>query len=218
VHRLLRENFHEPVTVKRRGKARTTVPSEWAARDAVFVKLGLSPGERRRKLEALQFNLNAQVMLAREGQTGIIVDPARFYALLMDFNRMAELENPEQWYIDPDSDEAQRNAAKRDQQAAQERVAQQRLMAKALGFEQLRIALQRHDGDADRVVEVFKTIMQAETKQAEVVGNAAKEFELADMSAEQASEESERDNETVSQVDKALATLKELKSNGTAAN
>lgn len=218
VHKLLRENFNEPMTIRRRGKPVTVTPSDWPERDAVHVKLGLSPGERRRKLEAMQVNLNAQLMLAREGMTGIIVDPAKFYALLMDFNRLAELANPEQWYIDPDSDEAKAVALKRDQASAQERVAQQRLMAKALGFEQLRIAMEKHGGDRDAMVDIFKAILSSETAQAGVVGKAAADFELAAAAAEEADRQAERDEAIVGKVDTALEALKGLKGNGKAAN
>jgi hypothetical protein len=211
VHRLMRENIREPVTFTRKGKPVQTTPSDWPERDSITPKLGMSPGERARKLGALQTNLNAQIMLAREGMTGIIVDPTRFYALLMDYNRLAELENPEQWYIDPDSDAARETVAKRDASAQQERIAQQKLMAKALGFEQLRIALQRHEGDADRVVEVFKAILGAESDQAKTVGTAAASFELAELEADRAAEQADKDAETVGKVDKALEALKGLK-------
>jgi len=211
VHCTLREYVTEPITLKRAGKWVSTNPKDWPERRRLTVKVGMSPGERQRKVSALTFLLNTQFQLGKEGLTGVLVTMQTFYALLMDWCRASEVDNSERYYLDPSSDESQKAQAARAQTAQAEKAAQQRLMDMALGLEQLRVSLDKRDKDAQRVLEYFKTILDAEIKEAEIVGNATTQFELAKMQAEELSQEQEHTTDTLGQIDRAVSAIKALK-------
>ena len=213
-HATMREYFNEPIWVKYKGKWTRSKPSEWPERLRLTIKVGMSPGERRRKLEALKFMLDAQLGLAREGMTGILVDMQTFYRTLMDWGRTAELPTPELYAIDPNSDASKQAQEQQAAQRKSESDAQKRLMNMALGMEQLRISLDKRKDDLDRVLEYFKAILGAQTKQAEVVGNAAKDFELQRREADALAESQQRDAGMLEGIDRAAQSLKELKGNG----
>lgn len=216
VHRTLRENFNEPVTIRRRGKPVTTNPHDWPERRRLTIKPGMSAGERRRKVEALDVYLNAQLTLAKAGENEVLVNSSTFYKLLMDRGRAAEVPNPEQYFLDPSSEESKAAREKRSQTAQAERQAQQTLMNMALGLEQMRVALDKRNADADRVVEIYKANLEAESKQAGVVGDAATKFELAERTAQEAAKSREHDEHMLKAIDKTTASVKELRTNGAA--
>ena len=48
----------------------------------------------------------------------------------------------------------------------------QTLMQQAFGLEQLRVALGKYDGDANRVLEYYKAVLDSEVEEAKIVGSA----------------------------------------------
>jgi hypothetical protein len=211
VHRTRREYFADAITVQRRGQPTTTRPSEWPERRQVLVKIGMSPGERRRRLDGLDFLIQSQLVLLKEGQQRIMVDKGTLYAALMDRARIADVPNPEQYILDPDSDASKAAEQALEQGRAQERVAQQRLMDMALGLEQLRISLEKRAADADRVLEYFKAILDAEKAEAAVVGDAATKFELANREDARAAREAKHEKDTLEGVNKAMSKLEHMR-------
>lgn len=181
VHELMRRRIDTPMQVKLKGVWHTITPADWPERDQLTCKLGMSPGERKRKADALGFVLDAQLKLAGEGMNNILVNLPGFYQALMDWCRVNELTNPEQYFIDPDSDESKEASKQKDQQSKAERDAQKRLMDAALGLEQLRVSLDKRNSDADRVLEYFKAVLQSETKEADIVGRVTGDLEKLQM-------------------------------------
>jgi hypothetical protein len=172
-HATLREHWTTPVPIKRNGEWFSPTPSEWPERRRVTVKVGLSPGERQRKKDALAFTLNSQLQLAEKGLDGILVDAPRFYRTLMDWSRTAELQNPEQYWINPATEPAQQAAQQKAQQSALGEQMQRQLMQQAVGLEQLRVALDKYKADQRAQFDYFKTLLESDIKEAQIVADVA---------------------------------------------
>jgi hypothetical protein len=175
-HATLREFFDEPVPVKRNGKWTYVSPSEWPERRNVTVKPGMSPGERTRRAAALGQVIDAQIMLADRGMDEVLVGLNEFNRAVMDWARLNEVQHPEQYFIDPESERSRAALQSKSQQRQQERTERLSLMQQAYGLEQLRIALGKYDGDAQRMVDVFKAVLDSEVEEAKIVGGATAEL------------------------------------------
>ncbi len=171
-HATLREFFDEPLRIKRNGKWQEVIPAKWPVRESVTIKPGMSPGERARRADAMAEVVNSQMMLAERGMDEVSVDLYTFNRALLDYARLKEVQNPEQYYIDPDSDQAQ--AALRRKQALAQKLEMDKkaLMQDAVGLEKMRTALAKYQGDADREVDVYKAVLSSEVEEAKIVGSA----------------------------------------------
>ena len=175
-HATLREYFDEALPIKRNGKWKFVKPSEWPERKSLTVKPGMSPGERSRRGDSLGQIIDAQIMLADKGMDEVLVNLDGFHNALVDWARLREVQNPEQYFLDPRSPESQEALQKKDQARQAESMQRKTLMQNAFGLEQLRVALGKYDGDADRVLEYFKAVLESETEEAKIVGKATSEL------------------------------------------
>src|SRR5690606_26037853 len=74
-HATLRENFDIPVDIKRSsGRWQTAVPAEWRPREALTVNVGMSPGERSRRMTALNELLKVYMTLSEQGLDEVLVN------------------------------------------------------------------------------------------------------------------------------------------------
>ena len=171
-HQTLREYFDQPLPIKRNGKWTHVVPSTWPERHNVTVKPGMSPGERSRRVAALGQVIDAQMMLADKGMDQVLVDLDGFNRALLDWARLNEVQNPEQYFIDPESDRSQAALQSKQQQAAALDQQRKELMRTALGLEQLKIALDKYAADADRQFKYYDAVLKSEGQEAQIVGAA----------------------------------------------
>lgn len=172
-HMVIRENYDVPVDVYAQGRWQTPVPAGWRPRKRVTVKVGMSPGERARKVAALEKVLDSQMALAGEHKMeGVLVDAGQFYKTLIDWARANELEVPEQYYLDPMSESSQAALQAKAESAQAESEAQKALMGQALGFEQLRISLEKYKTDTENAIKVWAETLHAEIEEAKIVGKA----------------------------------------------
>jgi hypothetical protein len=171
-HSTLREFFDDELPIKRNGKWQFVKPSQWPERRSVTVKPGMSAGERTRRANALGQVIDAQMMLADKGMDEVLVDLDGFNRAMLDWSRLMEVQNPEQYFVDPQSDQAQAALKKKDEARQAASMQSKALMQQAFGLEQLRVALGKYDGDADRVLEYFKAVLSSEVEEAKIVGSA----------------------------------------------
>ncbi len=171
-HQTLREYFDEPVPIKRNGKWTHITPSEWPERVNVTVKPGMSPGERSRRVTALGEVINTQMMLSDKGMDQVLVDLDGFNRALLDWARLSEVQNPEQYFIDPESDRSQ--AALQDKQKQSEELDMQKktLMQQAFGLEQMRIAFEKYRSDSETQFKYYDSVLKSEVEEAKLVGAA----------------------------------------------
>lgn len=175
-HATLREGWNEPTPIEINGDFVEAVPKKWAERSCVNVKPGMSPGERTRLQNALRQLLTWQVELAREGMDEVLVYLDGFYKALMDWARVAEVPNPEQYYLNPASDASKAALEAKQKQAKAMEEQKQMLMRQAIGLEQLRTAVEKYAGDADRQFKYFNAVLGAEVEEAKIVGSATTEL------------------------------------------
>lgn len=175
-HATLREYFDDPVPIKRNGKWEQIVPSKWPERRALLIKPGMSPGERTRRTNALAQIIDAQMTLANKGMDEVLVNLPGFNRAMLDWARMAEVQNPEQYFVDPESAPAQQALASKKKQAAELDQQRKALMQQAIGLEQLRTAFEKYRTDAELQFKYWAEVLKAETKEAEIVGQATTEL------------------------------------------
>ena len=175
-HATLREFFDDELPIKRNGKWQHVKPSAWPERRSVTVKPGMSAGERTRRAGALGQVIDAQMMLADKGMDEVLVDLNGFNRAVMDWARLMEVQNPEQYFVDPQSDQAQAALQKKADQREADATQRRTLMQNAFGLEQLRIALGKYDGDADRMLAYFTAVLDSEVEEAKIVGQATTEL------------------------------------------
>ncbi len=183
-HRTLREYFDEPMPIKRHGKWEFVHPAEWPERCNVTVKPGMSPGERARRVQAMGEVINAQMMLADKGMDEVMVGLPEFNQALMDWARLAEVQNPEQYFIDPTSDRS-KAALQGKQKAAQDLDMQKKtLMQHAFGLEQMQKALDKYMHDSEMQFKYFAEVLGVEVEEAKIVGAATVDIKKAKREAD----------------------------------
>lgn len=175
-HATLREEWDEPVELKRDGEWVVAVPKQWAPRDRVTVRVGMSPGERARQANALRTMLDAQLALAKEGMDEILVDAKTFYRTLMTWARVSDVRNPEQFWIDPESPRAVQAMELKTKNAQRTAAMRQALLERAVGKEEATVALDKYKHDSSLQFDYWKGVMDSEAKEAEIVGHATTEL------------------------------------------
>lgn len=171
-HATLREFFDDELPIKRKGKWTHVKPSQWPERRSVTVKPGMSAGERTRRAASLGQVINTQMMLSDKGMDEVLVDLNGFNRAVLDWARLMEVQNPEQYFVDPESEQGQAALKQKDEARQKETMERRTLMQNAFGLEQVRLALGKYDGDADRVLEYFKATLSSEVEEAKIVGSA----------------------------------------------
>jgi len=174
-HATLREHFTVPVEIKRSsGRWQTVVPSEWRPREQLTVNIGMSPGERSRRLTALSELVRVYLTLSQEGLDDVLVNVTGFYDLLLEWARVAEIPNPERYFIDPLS-RASLEAQERKRAEAQAlEQQQQQLVAQAVEIEKLKTAFDKYKADMDAAIEVWAKKVDAAIEYAKLGQDADK--------------------------------------------
>lgn len=220
VHRTMRANLTDAFVFRRRGVWTTTNPKDWQEREVVTVKVGMSPGERRRREATLWASLDMHLKLAAANMDGILTSMPVFYRTYIDWLRASNVPTPELYMLDPESPGSKKAQAEREAAQQKAQASQGRLMNMALGLEQMRVALTKYNGDADRGVDLFKAILEAQTTEAGIVGEAATKFELQAREAAGVEDQNESDLDALDSIQRAAASVQQLlgKPNGAPAD
>lgn len=176
-HATLRENFTEPVPIKRNGKWESAIPAEWRQRDQITVKIGMSPGERARMANTLRQMLNDQIALAKDGKMDeVLVDLTTFYRTYLTWLRVSDIRNPDQFWIDPDSDRAQAALEQKSKAAQADAQKRQNLLERAIGKEEATVALDKYKHDSQLEFDYWAKVADGEVEEAKIVGSATTEL------------------------------------------
>ena len=149
----------------------TVEPRFWMDRERFTVKLGLSQGEKMRRIAAYESLMEKQTALMDNGKEGVMVDDGNLYKALIDQANIQGLPEPEMYYLDPNRivgrDEqgnevtASQRAAESAAQAQEQAQAQQREAAQSMLNAQMQItALQE---ETKRLRDNAKAINDAQT-------------------------------------------------------
>jgi hypothetical protein len=138
----------------------------------VTVRVGMSPGERARQANALMQMLTLQVQLASQGMDEVLTNATGFYRTLMAWARVSDIRNPEQFFIDPQSKDAQDALAAKVKIAQQSDAQRKALMGRAIGIEEIKALLGKYLGDQETQYKYWKGVLDSEVEEAKIVGNA----------------------------------------------
>jgi hypothetical protein len=168
-HRILRTEMAGPQMARIGGKWQETDTGQWQERMVTDVHLGLTTTEKAERLMAInQLTQQLQGMMASGGK-GIITDLPRLYNAMGDWIRTANLGPPDQYLIDPASEDAQQ--AQQEQADAAKQAAEQDIQIKAevMKLEQnFELEKQRRDLDFKR----WEAELDAEVKEADMTSKA----------------------------------------------
>lgn len=171
-HLVIRESFDVPVNVYVNGRWQSPVPADWKPRRRVTVKVGMSPGERARKVAALGKVLDTQLALADNDLDDVLVNIGGFYKTLIDWCRANELEVPEQYWLDPLLPQSQQALQQKTEAQQREAMLSKQLMGQAVGLEQLRVAMDKYKADIEITFKTWAETLRAEIEEAKIVGKA----------------------------------------------
>lgn len=187
IHSTLRTQFPEQIMINRSGQWMPTNPSEWQARNRVNVKIGLSPAERNRKAAALQTTIQQQMMMMQAGGKDVVVNLNGIHRALLDWSRSVDLDNPEKYYVDPESEES-KQAVQAAQQSQQQQQQQQMQMFTAEA--QASAINSERDFVIDQLklqFDYFNAILGSETEEAKIVGAATQQLQALQLQGRAAS-------------------------------
>lgn len=154
-------------------------PSEWIRRTRVNVKVGLSPAERNRKATALGAVLQQQMQLLQQGGNNIIVNLNGIHRAMLDWSKSVDLDNPEKYWIDPESQGSQ-EASQAQSQAAQAKEQQQLLAFTAEATANDNNSQRDFQIDQQKILfSYFDAILKAETEDAKIIGDTVKQAQQA---------------------------------------
>jgi hypothetical protein len=100
-------------------------PGTWPKRSVKKVNIQPSMAEKQRIYTVLEANLQKQMQLYESGAEDTMVSEDEMYKNIIDQLRIAGVDNPEQYWIDPKSPEAQKAAEQKSEAAQKEAKAQQ---------------------------------------------------------------------------------------------
>jgi len=118
IHATMREGLRDELSMRTAdGQWVQSTPGDWVERDQVNVKAGLSVGERAHKKAALEQVIALQIQALQQGLAGQLTSAGRLYQAVIDWGQAVMLPNPETYWIDPESEEAQAAAAQQAEDA-----------------------------------------------------------------------------------------------------
>lgn len=182
-HAVLRADWTQPVNIRRSGGWQSAVPAQWRPRSSVTVRVGMSPGERQRLAGVYERTLDKQIALAQAGMDDVLVNVDKFYRTMMQWQRVSDVRNPEQFWVDPSSPEAQQALQRKAAAAQQQAKQRQSLMDRAIGTEETRVALDKYKHDSTLQHSYWSDVLDSEVAEAQIVGKATTDLLSALLSA-----------------------------------
>lgn len=158
VHKTLRLYFPGTITARRTGLWIESDPSTWGERENVNINVGYSIGERQRQAAALLQVMQLQIQDMQLGLDGITTGAEQLFNARIDYCRLLGLDAPMQYWINPNSQQAQQAAVQKGQQAQAQSASQQAMTSQVLQIEafkarqQAQNELAKHELDAAKLV------------------------------------------------------------------
>lgn len=165
MHATLRVFSNEPLALKFSGQWGEVNPSDWPERSHVNVNVGQTAGQRNAAQQALMVFIQMSMQLLQSPMAGQLVDLSGVHKAMADWLKMAGVDNPDQYLIDPTSPQAQQAAQQAQQQAQQQSELQMKLMQ-----QQRKDDIYKHDTELQ--YKYFDSSLDAEVKEGEAVSKA----------------------------------------------
>ena len=105
VHKLVRTHMTKPDVVRLRNKWVDVDPREWKSRSDLSISVGLGAGNK----DAQMVMLNNIITMQKEALAAGITSPEKIYNALAKLTQNAGFKNPEEFWTNPNSEEAKAN-------------------------------------------------------------------------------------------------------------
>lgn len=187
VHRLLRTTVLEPMSLRLADQWVTVDPGTWRERERINIVAGLSPGERRRKAQALQAVLQYQMGLLQAGLDGVLVSMPNLYSCVRDWCAAQGIDAGERYFTDPTGQASSQAVQGKVQQAQQQQQMQLQMAQAQMQLEQAKLQIDQQKqqidamkADAELKFKYWQESLNAEIEEAKLVAGVT-----ADLSAAQ---------------------------------
>jgi len=181
VHRAMRAWLPINIEFNARGQFQSANPSEWPQRERVNVKTGLSNAERLARKGTLEQIIVQQKEFMAQGQGGVITDSTKVHNAILDWSLFAGVDNPERYWLDPASPEAQQRQQAQAQQAQEEQQFTRKLATDAITvpaqIDGAKVIEDARQHDEELQFKYVELGAKQELEEAKIVGNAALELE-----------------------------------------
>jgi hypothetical protein len=142
MHRTLREEWTGPIMFYKAGEWVETDPSQWRSRTNININVALSPGERRRHSANLEKVMQFQQMIMQAGGNNLAVDLNCIHKATTDWMRANSLDDAEQYFIDPMSQQGRQSQQMASQSQQQQQQMQMQMAQMQMQMEQQRLQLE----------------------------------------------------------------------------
>lgn len=177
VHRTLRVFGAQPVVLFTDGNWQTINPAEWQERTHLNVNTGMSVGQRGAVAAALSQLVQVEVGLMQQGST--MVREKDLHRTLIDWLAIKGVNNPDNYLLNPSSDEARQMGQQKAQQAQQQQQQQIQLLQQQLQLEQKdrelaenKLRLDKYEHDTELEFKYADAGLKAEVKETEIAVDA----------------------------------------------
>lgn len=187
-HEVIRTQWRQPISFKRGNKWVQVDPAKWQVRDSLVVNMGKSANERTRESAVLERLMEKQATLAGLGMENILVGVSNYYQTIMAWLRCNDIDNPEKFVIDPRTPEAEQQMKQNAESAKRTKAAQDELLKQSVSLEQVRVALQKYQTDAETQFKYYQTVLNAQIEEAKITAQAVVDLRKAIITARSANE------------------------------
>lgn len=125
LHNLLREHHQGDLSAQVGGRWIKSSPSDWNTRSNVSVQIGSSYAERARQGNVLNNIIAIQKELMDRGS--VMTDEGKIYTAITDAAKLQGLKNPEQYFVDIESEEGKQKKQQKDQQNQQQKQQEEQM-------------------------------------------------------------------------------------------
>jgi hypothetical protein len=167
-HAELRDGDGGPISLKVGEQWVQADPSQWQARTHCNVNVAPSFGERMLQATTLMqaIQLYTQGLATLEGE---MCSKSGMYKMVTDWLRLNLINDPESYFIDPTSQQAQQAGQQKQQQQQEQAKQQSDLQARILAIpEQIKAQAGSYKSDQDTQYNYFKTVIDAMLKSQEL--------------------------------------------------
>ena len=164
MHRALRMWSNEPLRVRAAGSWQEVDPRSWPERTQLNVVVGQTIGQRNSAQNALLQYIQMGMQLISSGMSGQIVDLGGIHRAAADWLKMAGVDNPDQYLIDPASPQAQQAAQRQAEQ-------QQQLQQMQAAMAKMQVDLDKYKHDSELQFKYFDAVLDAEVKEGVQISN-----------------------------------------------
>ena len=208
VHKYLRLYFPEELNAKMHGQWQATNPSQWLERDTISIVVPATNSEKLAEQVAIEKAIIMAQGEIQNGQDGITTSQDNIYQMKLDYMKLAGIDNPSKYMVNPASPGAQQAIQQKHQASQQEKqmmMQQQQQMQAKQDAMQLRMLetqiaeIQRNwesdikDREFDYVelnrkleMDKYKADLDADMDEAKLMGDATLKLKTIELEKESA--------------------------------